>query len=378
MEQCVAILSLIALLSTISFATHFDGSSNDIYDRLDHSIITILVARFDSLEQQMTTLTQRCNELEERNQQLEVLVVKQTQDLSELAEQIDHQEDRSNLLEKALMGVLSKQLHASWNEISIRAFSDVKSSFPQETLEEFLGNRAAELVAYSPYFGDSKTKTAKSTMNSDSVAKALNLITETNHKLTKKIEHLEGYIEAGGEMSAGKHIDLDKQMLQHLLDRVSHIKDVLNSPDDIVTRGDINGESRKSAFSVAATRPQMGRDGAMTPLLLDHVFLNKGGDFNVTNSTFICEIPGYYFFTYTMRTYYGYTLAVNLVKNREYIVALFSDDDERNVMDSQSVMLELVPGDIIYLALGSSKQYGYYSDTHNLSTFSGFLLYKKS
>ena len=79
-----------------------------------------------------------------------------------------------------------------------------------------------------------------------------------------------------------------------------------------------------------------------------------------------------------MRTYDGHYLAVSLVKNHELVVALYSDKDARNVMDSQSVMLELVPGDLIYLALGPSDQYAYYSDKNNLSTFTGFLLYKKS
>ena len=58
-------------------------------------------------------------------------------------------------------------------------------------------------------------------------------------------------------------------------------------------------ESRKSAFSAASTRQQLGTNGAITPVVLDHVFLNKGNDFNITNSTFVCEVPGYYFFTYT-------------------------------------------------------------------------------
>ena len=79
-----------------------------------------------------------------------------------------------------------------------------------------------------------------------------------------------------------------------------------------------------------------------------------------------------------MRTYYNYTLAVSLVKNGEFVVALFSANGERSVTDSQSVMLELVPGDRVSLVLGPSDRYGYYSDRNRLSTFSGFLLYKKS
>ncbi len=85
-----------------------------------------------------------------------------------------------------------------------------------------------------------------------------------------------------------------------------------------------------------------------------------------------------FFFLTRMRTYDGFTLAVSLVKNHDFVTALYSDADHRNVMDSQSVMLELVPGDIVYLALGPSSQYAYYSDKNKLSTFSGFLLYKKS
>ena len=90
------------------------------------------------------------------------------------------------------------------------------------------------------------------------------------------------------------------------------------------------------------------------------------------------QINLFVFLVSRMRTYDGHYLAVNLIKNRELVVALYSDRDERNVMDSQSVMLELVPGDVIYLALGPSDQYAYYSDKYNLSTFTGFLLYKKS
>ncbi len=199
MEYYVATVSLLLVVILISnTASASNASTNDIHERLDpSSIINSLLTRLDSLEQKTTQLTQRCNELEQRNDKLQGLVFQQTQILTELVEENDQQEERSNLMEKALMDVLSEQLRKSRSEMNTVVSHEMQmKSFPHETLAEFLGNRAAELLAYSPHYrfqettDESDSSAAKSdatTPVNESIGKALNLLTEENRKMMKKV-----------------------------------------------------------------------------------------------------------------------------------------------------------------------------------------------
>ncbi|XP_063967449.1 uncharacterized protein LOC129284002 [Lytechinus pictus] len=135
-----------------------------------------------------------------------------------------------------------------------------------------------------------------------------------------------------------------------------------------------SSSSRKSAFSVARTTSLLGSNSHQQ-VEFDHVFVNKGRDFAQRNSTFICERPGYYFITFHLRSYDGLYLGVSLMKNDEIVSAIFTDAHQRNVMEGQSVILHLEPGDALYLLLGPSPDFGLHSNNRKYVTFSGFMIY---
>lgn len=63
------------------------------------------------------------------------------------------------------------------------------------------------------------------------------------------------------------------------------------------------------------------------------------------------------------------------MKNDEIVSAIFTDAHERNVMEGQSVILHLEPGDALYLLLGPSPDFGLHSNHRKYVTFSGFMIY---
>ena len=58
-------------------------------------------------------------------------------------------------------------------------------------------------------------------------------------------------------------------------------------------------DTRKSAFSVASSRSQWGQEGQAQHVTFDHTLANKGGDYLMANDSFLCRLPGFYFFTFT-------------------------------------------------------------------------------
>eukprot|EP00057_Strongylocentrotus_purpuratus_P025261 XP_011679735.1 PREDICTED: uncharacterized protein LOC585167 isoform X1 [Strongylocentrotus purpuratus] len=162
---------------------------------------------------------------------------------------------------------------------------------------------------------------------------------------------------------------------------VSRVSSTSMKQEDVAIMKDVLQEarssgssSRKSAFSVARTTPLLGTDDHQQ-IEFDHVFVNKGRDFVQRNSTFICERAGYYFITFHLRSYDGLYLGVSLMKNDEIVSAIFTDAHERNVMEGQSVILHLEPGDALYLLLGPSPDFGLHSNHRKYVTFSGFMIY---
>lgn len=140
-------------------------------------------------------------------------------------------------------------------------------------------------------------------------------------------------------------------------------------------RGISKPDSKKVAFSAARTTHFFGRS---TPEILefDHVFLNKGGHFNEDNSTLVCGVTGYYFVTFTVRSFDGYVLGIILMKNEDHVTSIFTDENERNVMETQSVIVHLEKGDILWLRHPPSERFAIHSDRYRYTTFSAFLIFK--
>ncbi len=137
-----------------------------------------------------------------------------------------------------------------------------------------------------------------------------------------------------------------------------------------------NRSPRKCAFSVASTRVTLGTYGNPLPIHFDHVFVNKGGDFKMNQDRFVCEHAGFYFITFTVRSYDGKYLGIILMKNDEIQTAIYADSSDRNVMQSQSVIVHLESGDKLWLRIAPSGNYAVHSGVHRYTTFSGFLVYR--
>ena len=188
MASCI-ILNFVFLLVCLSLITATD-IPNGIDERLDTTTVNSLIARLESLEQQTTMLTQRCKELEKQNQKLEVLLLQGTKTLSQLVLQGDSQEETLDLIEKTLMAAIPDKLQqVQASALTQHMPRNLRNSYKQETLQEFMGNRAAELVSVlSPeYPAGGVEGTGSVRVDLEYIAKALNLLSGTNQKLASKV-----------------------------------------------------------------------------------------------------------------------------------------------------------------------------------------------
>ena len=190
MAPYIYILNSVLLLVSFSVIDATD-ISNNIDDRLDTTTENSLIARLESLEQQTTLLTQRCEELERHNQKLEALLLQGTKTLSQLVLQGDSQEETVNLIERTLMAAIPDKLQQVQDAALTRRqpTDNLRNSFKQETLQEFLGNREAELISVlSPEYPAAGARgTDGDTVDLEYIGKALNLLSGANQKLASKV-----------------------------------------------------------------------------------------------------------------------------------------------------------------------------------------------
>ncbi|XP_019645408.1 PREDICTED: uncharacterized protein LOC109486144 [Branchiostoma belcheri] len=132
----------------------------------------------------------------------------------------------------------------------------------------------------------------------------------------------------------------------------------------------------QSAFSAAR---QTKMYGSIPPQRIgfDKIFVNEGGDFHHGNGTFVTRVPGVYFFTFTIQSYDGKFTNIALVQNGREQVTLYTEDDDRNIMQSQSIMLRLATNDKVWLQLDGGTHHAILSFHDNRITFSGYLVYAK-
>ncbi|XP_033096090.1 uncharacterized protein LOC117100490 [Anneissia japonica] len=137
-------------------------------------------------------------------------------------------------------------------------------------------------------------------------------------------------------------------------------------------------DARKSLFSVARKTPFYGNDKDFRTINLNHTFANKGKHF-INNNTFVCQLNGFYFFTFTVRSLDYHTTYVALMKNKEVQTSISADRSDRNIMQTQSTILQMNQGDKVWLRVGPNSNFGLDSEeSHKYITFSGFLIYKGS
>uniref|UniRef100_A0A8B9LI75 Si:ch211-219a15.3 n=1 Tax=Astyanax mexicanus TaxID=7994 RepID=A0A8B9LI75_ASTMX len=141
-------------------------------------------------------------------------------------------------------------------------------------------------------------------------------------------------------------------------------------------------EESRSAFSVARTFSTLGenRRRKREALTFDVEYVNIGGHFNKSSGHFTCHVPGVYFFAFTVGKHPRRAVSVKLMTGRGEVQAMVFDEDmsRKREMQSQSLMLPLNRGDVVWLYSQQDERYAVYSNQGRYTTFTGFLVYPDS
>ncbi|XP_045408894.1 complement C1q tumor necrosis factor-related protein 6 [Lemur catta] len=133
--------------------------------------------------------------------------------------------------------------------------------------------------------------------------------------------------------------------------------------------------TRSSAFSVGRKTALHSSEG-FQPLLFDTVFVNPDGHFDMAAGRFVAPLRGLYFFSLNVHSWNFKETYVHVVHNEEAAVILYAQPSDRSIMQSQSVMLALAPGDHVWVRLFKRERENavYSDDVDTYITFSGHLI----
>ncbi|XP_055993512.1 complement C1q tumor necrosis factor-related protein 6 [Sorex fumeus] len=133
--------------------------------------------------------------------------------------------------------------------------------------------------------------------------------------------------------------------------------------------------ARYSAFSVGRKAGLHSGDG-FQPLRFDTVFVNPDGHFDLDAGHFLAPLRGLYFFSLNVHSWNFKETYVHVVRNDEAAVILYAQPSDRSIMQSQSVILALAPGDRVWVRLFKRERDNavYSDDVDTYITFSGHLV----
>ncbi|XP_033637338.1 uncharacterized protein LOC117298292 isoform X2 [Asterias rubens] len=329
-----------------------------------------LADRLADLERLSGELAERVGELEKRNHELQLLVTKQSPT-----------DPEQNMVLQQLVGQMEKGMAFLFPDFQTDISGDTEQADRDEkvtksrmaVLRDYLGNREAEFAVmrqdHAPWETLRGTAEDKD-IDLAVVGLALRQLSNKNVELSKEVEEMKMFQGTRVRQQAGQHADTNNVVMEELIREMEVEKNEERNSVEISANG-----TRKSAFAVASSHSQLGLQGTAQNVAFDHSFTNKGGDFDLNNNTFICRIPGFYHFTFTMRTYDHRFLSVVMMKNDEPVVAINTDQSDRSVSCSQTAILRLYAGDSVWLRMPPSDSCGIYSDGSYYTTFNGFLLY---
>ncbi|KAF0881489.1 C1QT6 protein, partial [Crocuta crocuta] len=134
-------------------------------------------------------------------------------------------------------------------------------------------------------------------------------------------------------------------------------------------------QTRSSAFSVGRKTALHSSEG-FQPLLFDTVFVNPDGHFDLATGHFVAPLRGLYFFSLNVHSWNFKETYVHVVHNEQAAVILYAQPSDRSIMQSQSVMLALAPGDRVWVRLFKRERENavYSDDVDTYITFSGHLI----
>uniref|UniRef100_A0A8C5RKX0 Complement C1q A chain n=1 Tax=Laticauda laticaudata TaxID=8630 RepID=A0A8C5RKX0_LATLA len=127
----------------------------------------------------------------------------------------------------------------------------------------------------------------------------------------------------------------------------------------------------KTAFSASRKNPSPG----VSPktVVFDHSITNQDNTYSTQTGKFTCRVPGYYYFTFQVVS--KGSLCLDLM-HRDRAVATFCDQSQGLLqVNSGGSVLNLAPGDQVWLDSNPPGAANIYAGTEADSVFSGFLLF---
>ncbi|KAL3970924.1 bradykinin receptor B2 [Sarotherodon galilaeus] len=136
-----------------------------------------------------------------------------------------------------------------------------------------------------------------------------------------------------------------------------------------------NAEKPKVAFYTALTNAgSIGPYNTDITLKFTKVFTNTGNAYSAATGFFTAPVRGVYYFQFTVCGSSAGLKGVHVYKNSQKIMYSAEWKEHPNIRYfTNSVVLELFTGDIVYLRL--PKDHGIFDNANNYSTFSGSLLF---
>ncbi|XP_069590741.1 complement C1q tumor necrosis factor-related protein 8 isoform X1 [Ranitomeya imitator] len=130
-----------------------------------------------------------------------------------------------------------------------------------------------------------------------------------------------------------------------------------------------------SAFSVARRKSLHSTEYYQT-VVFDTAFVNLYDHFNMFSGTFVCYIPGIYFFNLNVHTWNLKETYLHIMKNNEETVILYAQPSDRSIMQSQSLMLQLKEKDEVYVRMFKRERENaiYNDETDVYIIFNGHLI----